>query len=108
MLRADWLYMPLVAGGLGLALTGARWSPRDWRGWALRLVGCGLCLVALPPYPQVLTAYRYDPEFGPQFYLSAGGAAPENVAYVQTLGADRVLVTGGKAGVQIPCWCLLA
>src|SRR5512144_2045063 len=43
-LRADWLYSPLVAAGLGLALAGARYRPREARGWALRIAGAGVCL----------------------------------------------------------------
>lgn len=75
LLRADWLYAPLAAAGLGTALVGALWRPRAARGWLLRLAGAGVCLLALPQYPQVLSAYKNDPEFGPPFYLAVAGAA---------------------------------
>jgi len=73
-LRADWLYSPLAAAGVGLALVGACWRPRAARGWLLRLAGAAVCLLALPQYPQVLSAYKNDPEFGPPFYLAVAGA----------------------------------
>jgi hypothetical protein len=80
-LRATWLYAPLAAAGLGLALHALRRSPRDGAAWALRLLGAGLCLLALPSYPAVLDAWRpapgvgLNPEFGGQFYLAVIGAA---------------------------------
>lgn len=72
-LRADWLYAPLAAVGVGLALAGGRYGPREPRGWLLRLAGAAVCLLALPQYPQILSAYRNDPEFGPPFYLAVVG-----------------------------------
>ncbi len=73
LLRANWLYAPLVAAGVGLALVGASFRPRQARGWAMRIAGAAICLLALPQYPQVLTAYKNDPEFGPPFYLAVVG-----------------------------------
>jgi len=66
-------YLPLVAAALALSLMAARWRSRPAR-WALRGLAAILCLLALPYYPLILSAYRGG-EGQLQFYLSLAGLA---------------------------------
>jgi hypothetical protein len=69
--QREWLYLPLIASGLTLALLAVRLRSRPAR-WALWGMGVGLCLLVLPPYEFIRTAYQGG-EWQGQFFLSLAG-----------------------------------
>lgn len=72
-IRREWLYLPLIAAALTLTLVALRLRSRPAR-WALRLLAMALCLLVLPAYTLILTAYRGGEGQG-QFFLSLAGLA---------------------------------
>lgn len=72
-IQREWLYLPLIAAALTLALVALRlrWRPACW---ALLALAAALCLLVLPAYPLILTAYRGGEGQG-QFFLSLAGLA---------------------------------
>jgi hypothetical protein len=71
--QREWFYLPLIASGLALALLAARLRDRFAR-WALRVLSALLCLLVLPPYEFIQTAYQGG-EWQGQFFLSLAGLA---------------------------------
>lgn len=101
-------YLPLIASGLALALMAPRLRSRLAR-WALWALGGILCLLVLPAYELLFTAYRGG-EGQSQFFLALAGFAlvllsPLARAWSgQLYGA--VLTALGLIGLGLPLWQL--
>lgn len=101
-------YLPLVASGLTLALVTARLRSRPAR-WALRALGGILCLLVLPAYELLLTAYRGGEGQG-QFFLALAGFALVLLSPLARAWPERlygaVLAAMGLIGLGLPLWQL--
>lgn len=104
----EWFYLPLLAAAVGTAL----WSARRLQAsrWKWPVIGAAalLPLVALPPYPALLEAYR-SPEDHLSFWLSM--AAWGWIAAASRLGrrlprrlAAAVLVVLGLGSSAATIW----
>ncbi len=107
-IQREAFYLPLIASGLALALVAARLRSRLAR-WALRVLGGILCLLALPAYELLFTAYRGGEGQG-QFFLALAGGALVLLSPLTRAWPGRLygvlLAAIGLIGLGLPLWQL--
>lgn len=107
-IQREAFYLPLIVSGLALALVAARLRSRLAR-WGLRALGGILCLLVLPAYELLLTAYRGGEGQG-QFFLALAGFALVLCSPLARTWPEQyyaaALAAIGLIGLGVPLWQL--
>ncbi|MBN1180005.1 MAG: hypothetical protein JXD18_12395 [Anaerolineae bacterium] len=105
LLREAFLLPLALCAVLLAALPAVMACPGRVARWLFPVVGALIALTAIPPYPQVLTAYR-DPEYRGQLVLSVGACLLAGLSPLARRVPRRVVgglaLLAGIAGLVLP------